>query len=345
MSTALPATAVIIPALNEERYIIPCLESLLADPPACLHQIIVVDGGSTDRTVELVHNMARRQPGISLLHNPKRLQAAAVNLAAHAAADEVGVLLRADAHCLYPPNFIHDCVAALVAKNAASVVVPLRTEGRRGLQRAIAAAQNSRLGNGGSAHRIGVTDRYVDHGHHAAFDRTAFLRIGGYNETFSHNEDAEFDYRLTRAGGRIWMAPCGVRYFPRSSLWRLARQYLRHGAGRARTIRLHRMRPRLRQLVPLAMLLAMLASLALTPFSPLFAAIPLSYLLAATLWGGIVAVRRQDPWLLAMGGACLVMHMAWAIGFLSCWLHRPIQHGAQPEPHQVLAAQNRMTRE
>jgi succinoglycan biosynthesis protein ExoA len=345
MSSALPATAVIIPALNEERYIIPCLESLLADPPACLHQIIVVDGGSTDRTVELVRDMARRRPGLSLLHNPRRLQAAAVNLAAHAAAAEVGVLLRADAHCLYPPNFIHDCVAALVARNAASVVVPLRTEGRRGLQRAIAAAQNSRLGNGGAAHRIGATDRYVEHGHHAAFDRAAFLRIGGYDETFSHNEDAEFDYRLTRAGGRIWMARCGVRYFPRSSLWRLARQYLRHGAGRARTIRLHRMRPRLRQLLPLAMLLALLASLALIPLSPLFAAIPLGYLLVATLWGGVVAIRGRDPWLLAMGGACLVMHMAWAIGFLSCWLRRPVRHRATAGPRPVLAARNGMTRE
>jgi succinoglycan biosynthesis protein ExoA len=128
---------------------------------------------------------------------------AAVNLAARLAAPEVRVLLRADAHSIYPPTFINACVKALIAHEVASVVVPIRTVGTAGLQRAIAAAQNSRLGNGGSAHRIGGTGRYVERGHHAAFDRDVFLRIGCYNETFSHNEDAEFDRRLILAGGRI----------------------------------------------------------------------------------------------------------------------------------------------
>ncbi len=65
------------------------------------------------------------------------------------------------------------------------MVVPLRTIGVTPLQRAIAAAQNSRLGNGGSAHRLGGISGYVSHGHHAIFDRREFLRVGGYDESFS----------------------------------------------------------------------------------------------------------------------------------------------------------------
>lgn len=317
---SLPGTLVVVPTLNEERYILACLDSLLADAPDCLRRIVVVDGGSTDRTVALVQALARRDSRVGMLHNPKRLQSAAVNLAARVEAPELPVLVRADAHSLYPPGWVRDCVTALAETGAASVVVPLHTQGTDGLQRAIAAAQNSRLGNGGSAHRMGISGRYVEHGHHAAFDRAAFLRVGGYDESFSHNEDAEFDHRLGRAGGRIWMAPYPVGYFPRSSLWQLARQYRRHGAGRARTIRLHRMRPRLRQLAPVVVLPANLAGLALAPVLPAAAALPLAYATLCLAGGVATALRKRDRWLLAMGPACMVMHHAWAAGFLAGWV-------------------------
>src|SRR5580692_7933365 len=106
MNQQRPATAIIVPTLNEEHYIVPCLSSLLAIRPDYVRQIIVVDGGSTDRTVELVQEVARAEPVVSVLHNPKRLQSAAVNLAARLAAPEVRALLRADAHAVYPPGFI-----------------------------------------------------------------------------------------------------------------------------------------------------------------------------------------------------------------------------------------------
>jgi succinoglycan biosynthesis protein ExoA len=316
MNHGQPTTAIIVPTLNEERYIVPCLISLLETRPDYVRQIIVVDGGSTDRTVDLVQEVAGNHPIVSVLHNPKRLQSAAVNLAARLAAPDVRVLLRADAHSVYPPGFVDACVMALGARGADSVVVPIHTMGTTGLQRAIAATQNSRLGNGGSAHRIGNAGRYVEHGHHAAFDRDAFLRVGGYDETFSHNEDAEFDYRLCLSGGRIWMAEQSITYFPRRSFASLARQYMRNGAGRAKTIRLHRMRPRVRQVMPLALMAANVGGLALMLESFWFGLVPLLYVMGCLAWGVAAAVRARDPWLLAMGPAAITMHMAWAFGFI-----------------------------
>ena len=82
---------------------------------------------------------------------------------------------------------------------ADSVVVSMNAEGSACLQRAAAAAQNSLLGNGGSSHRIRSDGRWVDHGHHALMTTAAFKAVGGYDEAFSHNEDAELDVRLTKA--------------------------------------------------------------------------------------------------------------------------------------------------
>lgn len=325
------ATAVLIPVLNEERHLEACVASLLDGPGPYPHQVLILDGGSTDRTWQIAESLAARDPRIAVLRNPGRLQSAAVNLGARLAADCVTMLVRADAHATYPPHFIDTCVAALARHAVQSVVVPMVTRGARPLQRAIAAAQNSRMGNGGAAHRVGGGSRLVDHGHHAAFDRAFFQLLGGYDESFSHNEDAEFDLRARQAGGRIWMCQeAAIAYFPRETLGGLARQYFRHGRGRGRTVRLHRQRPRLRQLVPVGVLAACILSLALTTLHPGFLAVPLCYAALCQGWAVMAAVRAGDPALCAAGLALMAMHLSWACGFLSGVTAAPRRAGTTP---------------
>jgi succinoglycan biosynthesis protein ExoA len=312
-----PFVSIVVPTLNEERYIEDCLRSLAGCAAGVEYEILVMDGGSTDRTREIVGALARSLPGIVLHDNPGRLQSAAMNLAARLALPRAGVILRADAHALYPPGFVRRCLDALAEHDAASVVVPMLTVGTGGMQRAIAAAQNSRFGNGGSAHRTGGRSGFVEHGHHAAFDRATFLRLGGYDTRFTHNEDAEFDHRLRRGGGRIWM--CGdapVTYFPRETLRRLGQQYVRHGRGRARTLLLHRLRPKPRQLAPVCVLLLCASSLPLALANAWFLLVPAAYAALCLAWAARRSVRTGDPWLLAAAPAVMTMHLCWAWGFL-----------------------------
>lgn len=116
--TMAPFVTIVVPVLNEEDYIIPCLNSLLAqgahwaDGSAC--EILVIDGGSTDRTRELVDNLRAASSVVRLAHNPKRLQSAAMNLAARIASPRATVLLRADGHAVYPPDFLAKCVNELM---------------------------------------------------------------------------------------------------------------------------------------------------------------------------------------------------------------------------------------
>jgi succinoglycan biosynthesis protein ExoA len=312
-----PFVAVVVPTLDEEAHIRACLETLLAQVDEARGEILVVDGGSRDATREIVTQMAGAHPHLRLLDNPKRLQAAAVNLAAMRASPRARTLVRADAHALYPPTFVADAVAALAERGAASTVVPMRTVGTRAFQRAVAAVQGSVLGNGGAAHRRGARSGYVDHGHHAAFDRAAFLRLGGYDESFRCNEDAEYDHRLRRAGLRIWLcAEAAITYFPRERPTALARQYYAHGRGRGRTVMRHRIVPKLRQLAPPAALLGSAGGLALAPIEPAFIGVPALYLGLCHGFGVAAAARRRDPALLACGLVATIMHLAWALGFL-----------------------------
>ncbi|MBV8092438.1 MAG: glycosyltransferase family 2 protein [Acetobacteraceae bacterium] len=319
----LPFVTIAIPVLNEARYIRACIESLLVQAPFDTFEILILDGGSTDGTVDIAAAMAADHACIRVVHNPKRLQSAAINLAARVAAPESTVILRADAHSVYPLNYLRDCVTALTSTGATSVVVPMRTVGQRGFQKAVAAAQNSRLGNGGSPHRVGGCSRFVDHGHHAAFDRQFFMAVGGYNDAFTPNEDAEHDCRAIQAGGRIWMCvEATVTYFPRRDPLSLARQYFRHGGARARTLLAHRIRPKLRQLASLIILTGCAAGLALAPANPVTALFPVLYAASCLTWGSVAAIRDRDPWLLAMGPAAMIMHLSWGAGFLrTCLIH------------------------
>ncbi|MFZ4406045.1 MAG: glycosyltransferase family 2 protein [Paracraurococcus sp.] len=319
-----PYVTVVVPTLNESGYIETCLASLVKQWPATACEIIVMDGGSKDDTVSLVEAFAARHPGpdfpaIRVLPNPYRIQSAAVNLAARLASPRATILIRADAHAQYPNGFIRRCVTDLLRTGATSVVVPMRNQSQPGLglQRAIAAAQSSRLGNGGSAHRARPRSGFVDHGHHAAFDRAFFLSVGGYDETFTHNEDAELDHRALLAGGRVWMcAEEPVTYFPRRDLFALARQYVRHGAGRARTLLKHRLPPRPRQMAPVVALGLCLGGLAALPLLPVLALPAIMYLVACLAWGATQAIGKRDPWLVAAGPALLTMHLSWATGFV-----------------------------
>jgi succinoglycan biosynthesis protein ExoA len=310
--------AIVVPVLNEERYIEGCLRALLRQAAEIDADVLVMDGGSTDATREIVSRMQETHPRLALHDNPGRLQSAAVNLAARIASPDVTVLIRADAHASYKPDFVTTCVKALRSHDATSVVVPMRTVGIVGMQRAIAAVQNSRLGNGGAAHRVGGKSGFVDHGHHAAFDRAFFQLVGGYDEAFSHNEDAEHDERARRAGGRIWMcSEATIDYFPRARLGPLARQYFKHGAGRACTVLKHRTQVRPRQVAAPAVLIGCVSGLALAPLTPWFAAVPIGYTLGCFTWGSLAAARARDPWLLAIAPAAITVHLSWGAGFLS----------------------------
>jgi succinoglycan biosynthesis protein ExoA len=325
VTDTIPLVSIVMPALNEERYISAAIASIIPKTDEVRYELLVVDGGSTDDTPRIVEAFAAENPRIKLIANAKRIQAAAVNIAARAADPRSRYFVRADCHLRYPEGFVERCIAALRAKQVASVVVPMQTEGTTCFQKAVAVAQNSRLGNGGSAHRLPGWSGFVDHGHHAAFDRQIFLDLGGYDETFTHNEDAEFDRRLIRAGERIYLdGQAAVTYYPRSRLGPLARQYFSYGWGRASTLLKHRVLPKVRHVLPVLALAGCIASAGLAILHPGFLAFPVAYVVACVAWGCYLAVQQRELCAALSGPAAIVMHMSWGVGFLARLIrHRP----------------------
>jgi succinoglycan biosynthesis protein ExoA len=316
-----PSVLIVIPTLNEARNIGEVIRSLGLDPPARARiALAVVDGGSSDGTVEAVKRLAATGGhAVTLLHNPARIQSAAVNLAVRCAREEFDVLVRCDAHMRYPRGFVRRLLETLERTGADAVVVPMDCVGERNcVQRAVGWISDTPLGSGGAAHRAGRRSGFVDHGHHAAFRMPSFRRCGGYDESFTHNEDAELDCRQRGLGGRIYLdAGIRVGYEPRASLRALARQYFHYGRGRSRTVRRHRGSIRARQLALPLHLGVSFAALALAPWWPALLLWPLLYLLGLAAASLHIAVTRRSVCGLAAGAAAGVMHLSWAAGFLA----------------------------
>lgn len=316
-SSSTDRALVVVPCLNESLHIERVIASLLNDRHWQDPLLIVADGGSTDGTVELVRGIAARDPRVRLAHNAGRFQSAGVNLAANLFGEGRKWLVRADAHAEYPVGYVSALIGEATRVGCASVVVSMRTTGSGFFQQSVAYAQNSWLGTGGSAHRVQGNEAFVDHGHHALFDLDAFRSIGGYDETFTHNEDAELDVRLREAGGRIWLTrKVTLAYVTRSTPAALYRQYLNYGRGRARTTMLHRVRPKLRQLAPLAVA-PTIVGLAGIPISADFAGPAIVWATACCGWSVAKGAAERNLAAAMAGPSAMLMHAAWSFGFWS----------------------------
>lgn len=316
---------VVIPTLNESRHIEAVLRSLNRDLPAGANtRFVVADGGSTDGTQQIVEQLGNEMGNVTLLHNPKRLQSAAVNLAVERFGGDAEILVRCDAHAGYPVGFITKLVASLDRMQADAVVVPMDSVGSTCLQKAVAWVSDTPIGSGGSAHRGGRRSGFVDHGHHAAFRMESFRRAGGYDDAFTPNEDAELDCRQRALGSRIYLdADIRMEYHPRATFARLWKQYLAYGRARSKTVRRHPGSMRLRQLAVPVHLVLMLLSVVASALWPALLLYPLAY--GAALAGGalMLAWRHRSACALLAAPAAAVMHAAWGAGFLHSHLtHR-----------------------
>jgi len=267
-------------------------------------EVLVVDGGSTDNTREIVR--AFRGGPVRLLDNPGRAQAPALNVALEHARGEVFV--RVDGHCALEPDYVESCVDALHDSGAALVGGGMTPEGEGVVQRGIAKAMTSRLGAGPARFHAGGPAGWVDTVYLGAFPTDLARRVGGYAEDVGVNEDAELAIRLGRVGGVYFDPAIRSHYAPRKSLRALARQFFRYGHSRALTVRHHPETLRPRQLVPPLLVLAIIS-----PWRRKVLAAYGAGILART---AMEAIRdpRSAP---GFAASLPTMHLAWGTGFLA----------------------------
>jgi glycosyltransferase involved in cell wall biosynthesis len=214
--SALSAT-VIVPTYNEERFIEQCLLSVVEDPGM---QVLVVDGGSTDATRDRIRTLMPRLPGLRLIDNPRRTAASAMNLGLTHATGEV--IVRLDAHSVYPDGYLRRLIAALEQYGADVCGGTWVTEARRptAFGRAVAASLTNRWVMGNGDYRNGGGEvRVVDTVPFGCWRAGTLREAGGYNEELIRSQDYDLSRRLGARGARIVLLPdVVIRYQARSGV-------------------------------------------------------------------------------------------------------------------------------
>ena len=318
-ATTQPTITVVIPMRNEASHITACLESVLASqlPSGVTCEILVYDGESTDDSAALVRTLAQRDPRLRLLPNPERLQAAAFNLGLAEARGEY--LVRLDAHSLYAPDYLAECVRLLETTGAANVGGVQAASGEGILGRAIAAAVASRFAAGDAKYRNATEPAWTDTVYLGAW-RTATVReLGGMHADWAVNEDYEMNVRLRARGGRVYLSPTlGSTYFVRESFPKLARQYTRYGFWKVRTLLLHPGSLRWRQTVAPAFVVSLLASPWLIHWFGWFGVAHIALYFAANLTASVLTAKAFGVDLFPLLPVVFaVIHCSWGSGFLA----------------------------
>ena len=261
--------SVIVPVLNEEKIIREFISSLVAQTfPVDMMEWIMIDGGSSDRTAEVIGEYANEYPLI-LLHNDGKGTPHSLNMGIMNSTGKY--IVRLDAHTIYPPEYIERCVWYLDNTDADNVGGSVETVAEGFIGSGIAHMLSSRFGVGGSEFRTGGSAGFVDTVPFGAFRREVFDRIGLFNEKLLRSEDNDINARIRKSGGKIYLANDIIsEYHCRDTVSGVLRYGVQNGNAVFRTVLSNPKAMSIRHFIPFLFVLSLLVLPVLGCFSKVF---------------------------------------------------------------------------
>lgn len=224
--------SIVIPTLNEEQYIQECLESILnSDLNRDDIEILVVDGYSKDRTVDIVKEYIKKYPFIKLLHNPKKIIPSAMNIGIKNANSKY--IIRIDAHSKYPKDYFSKLLywsQKLDADNVGGVCIT-DVKNKNIKTQSIKSVLTSKLGAGGVSYKEDVLapkeSNTVPFG---CFKKATFEKYGYFDERLERTEDLDLNKRFIDNGASVYLVPdVSFTYFAREKFRQLAKKSFETG--------------------------------------------------------------------------------------------------------------------
>ena len=315
-----PLVSVVLPIRNEARFIRRCLEAVLAqDYPADRMELIVVDGMSTDGTREIAESFSARHPALRVISNAGQIVPTGLNAAIAVARGEI--VVRVDGHCEIATDYVSQCVHHLQS-GVDAVGGPLETIGDTVIANAIAIGMSSTFGVGNSAFRTSSGKTLlVDTVAFPAYTKSALDRLGPFDEELVRNQDDEYNYRLRKSGGQVLLAATvRSKYFSRSSLRSLWRQYFQYGYWKVRVLQKHPRQMCARQFAPPLFVGGSLTLIVSSLFFPVarWALLGTAALYAlAALMASAQRARGRVRLLAVLPVIFLILHVSYGSGFLT----------------------------
>jgi GT2 family glycosyltransferase len=189
-----PTVSVIMPAYNAERYLGRAVESVLRQTFGDL-EALIIDDGSSDRTVEIARGFAERDPRVHLLRQPNAGPGPARNAGFRAAAGRLFAFLDSDDE--WDETFLAEHVAILDARPSIDVLIG-NARNRGGARHNQPARPREDDGQPLTLATMLADERSLFI--MTVFRRTVIDAIGGFDPSLFTNEEYEMWIRASLAG-------------------------------------------------------------------------------------------------------------------------------------------------
>lgn len=307
--------SVVLPVLNEEFFLAHSVEAILSQDFLGPIEIVLALGPSDDQTNSVARSLSHKDSRIILVENPSGRTAVGLNLAIKQS--RFPIIVRVDGHAQIPNNYISMAVSLLNQTGAVNVGGIMAAEGVSSFEKGVARAMRSPLGVGAASFHTGGSAGPAETVYLGCFVKSALVKVGGFDESFTRAQDWELNFRLREAGGLIYFDPrLEVTYRPRPTLRALAKQYFEYGRWRHVVMRRHQGTVNLRYLAPplslLGTLLSLIAGISISPIFFIPAGIYGTFVVASSLVIGRTFFER-----LRLPAILFTMHMSWGAGFLT----------------------------
>ena len=307
--------SVILPVLNEEKYLEDSVNSILSQSFSGAIEVILAVGPSQDDTMKIAKSMQSRDSRVVVVENPTGKTAAGLNLAIAAA--QYSIIVRVDGHSQIPVDYCETAFQVLSQTGAVNVGGIMAAEGVSLFERGVARAMRSPLGVGASKFHTGGIAGESDTVYLGCFRKEALLAVGGFDERFIRAQDWELNFRLREKGGVVYFDPrLIVTYRPRSTIKALAKQYFEYGRWRRVVSRRHQGSINYRYLAPpFTVIATSLSVLCGALLSPIFFIPALVY--SVFILGASTIIGKSMGEILCLPTILLTMHISWGLGFLT----------------------------
>ena len=215
-----PQTSVVVTVLNEVGTVAKLVMALRRQtiPP---HELIIVDGGSSDGTLEELHRLSKDFPALIILEKPGN-RSVGRNTGIKAAANEIIAIT--DAGCVPHRDWLEHLLAAHILQKADVVAGYYQGKAESPIAEAVipyTLVMPDRID----------ADNFLPATRSMLLTKNIWKKVGGFDEKMSDNEDFEFARRLRKSGTMIVFArEAVVDWLPRTNLkqfWQMIYRFAR----------------------------------------------------------------------------------------------------------------------
>jgi glycosyltransferase involved in cell wall biosynthesis len=325
--------SVVVPVLNGAGWLREVVEAIRVECDGRPFELLIVDDGSRDGSVELIRSFA--DPRIEIIEGPRRGAAAAVNAGVNRARFEI--VAQVDQDVIVQPGWLSALLRVLDAPHVAAAQGSYVTDPSAPL---LARVMSLDLEQRYARLRDGSTD-HVCTGN-VLWRRQAFDEVGGLDETLGYGYDNDLSYRLVAAGYRLAICHRAKSFHRWREGWRgYVRQQYGFGYGRIDLVVRHRHKvlgdavsPTMMMAHPLLLgaaflsvgigVFAALAGASARPWLAAAAAVAGGLVFERAIAGTIAAFGWRDPAALLFPIAHLLRDAAWVAAIL-IWLSRQVR--------------------